>query len=76
MTKQPFRGLQQGCTHCRAKPLSSVTQAEQQNSQEIVGQDDAAYVERLLGDSARRLPKQLSVSPMLHRMHSLTTFWL
>ena len=63
MIKQPFKGLQQGCTHCR-KALSLLPRAQQQDPQDTVGQDDAAYVKRLLGDSARRLPKQLSVSPM------------
>ena len=64
--KQPFRGLQQqqGCTQCRAKSLSFLPRAEQQISQDNGGQDDAAYMERLLGDSASRLPKQLSVSPV------------
>ncbi|KAL3142359.1 hypothetical protein ABBQ38_002696 [Trebouxia sp. C0009 RCD-2024] len=53
-------GGQQRCTCCRARTLPLLPRAEHQNSEETCSQEEAAYMKRLLGDSARRLPKQLS----------------
>ena len=46
----------------RLRHLAIAARGVRENSQEGTGPDDAAYLEMILGDSADRLPTQLSVS--------------
>ena len=55
-------GRQNSCTCPRARRHATAPRAQEQRVQRGYGQDDAADLEKLLGDSAGRMPKQLSVS--------------